>query len=191
MSKGLPPLIRAVKVLSSLTMASRVLGLARDQAIVFSLGAGTLSDAFFVAFGIPNLLRRLFGEGALNAATVPVISAKLEGEDVKGAWELVNRLFNLLALTLAAAVAMGIALAPYLIRLMAWGFAARPDQFAAAVRLLRIMFPYGLLVCLAALEMGALNSFGHFSSPAAAPIALNVCMISSALIAFKLLDLPP
>jgi putative peptidoglycan lipid II flippase len=171
-------------------MVSRLFGLVRDQVIAYFFGAGILTDAFFVAFGIPNLLRRLFGEGALNAATVPVISEHLERDQRDEAWRLVTHLFNLLFLVLFLSTLIGIAFAPILIRLMAWGFSRNPGQISVAARLLRLMFPYAIFVCLAALEMGALNSFNHFSTPAAAPIMLNISMISLTLLASSALNLP-
>ena len=190
MTKRPSSFIRSAGVFGSITMVSRLFGLTRDLVIAYFFGAGLLTDAFFVAFGIPNLLRRLFGEGALNAATVPVISGYIERGEREEGWGLVTDLFNLLLLLLLALSLIGIALAPYLIRLMAWGFSRNPGQISIAAHLLRVMFPYAIFICLAALEMGALNSFNHFATPAAAPIMLNICMISFTLLPSLLLDIP-
>lgn len=161
------------------TMGSRVLGLLRDMLIARFLGAGTLSDAYFVANRLPNLFRRLFGEGAFNAAFVPVFSGLLvtEGEDVARGFteEAAAALaFWLLGLTILGEIFMR-----PLLHLLAAGFADDPAKFELTVVLARLAFPYLLLICLAALLSGVLNAMERFHAAAAAPMLYNAFAIGS------------
>ncbi len=147
--------------------------------IALFLGAGLGADAFFVAFRIPNLLRRLFGEGALSAAFVPTFVDTLQ----KGGHDEANKLarvtFTVAALILLGVTILGIAFSPAVVKLIAPGFADDPTKFGLTVSLNRIMFPYIFFISLVALAMGVLNSFGYFAAPAAAPVLLNISMITS------------
>ncbi len=174
-------LIRAFATVGGYTAASRVLGFLRDVLIAGTLGAGPLADAFFVAFKFPNLFRRLFAEGAFNAAFVPLFAGRLEVEGPARARAFAEEalaflLFWLLLLTAAAMAAM-----PWLMPLIAPGFLDDPVQFERAVELTRICFPYLLFMGLVALLSGLLNSLHRFAAAAAAPIVLNLCFIAALL----------
>ena len=170
--------VRALGSIGTATLLSRVLGFVRDMVVALVFGAGPLTDAFFVAFRIPNILRRLLAEGALSTAIVPVFT---EYSATRPRPELLRLLRAVLAVALLAlglTTALGILLAPWLVRLIAPGFAGDPEQAALAVLLTRVMFPYLVLVGLAALAMGALHSQGRFFAAALGPAVLNVGMIA-------------
>ncbi len=172
-------MLKGIATVGSWTMASRVFGLVRDQLIAAFLGAGALSDAFLVANRLPNLFRRLFGEGAFNSAFVPVFSGLLttEGEDVARSFteEAAAVLaFWLLILTVAGEIFMR----PFL-HVIAAGFADDPAKFELTVTLSRLAFPYLLLICLAALLSGVLNAQNRFVAAAAAPLLYNAFAIGS------------
>src|SRR3989338_5675039 len=166
-------------VVGGLTLVSRVAGLIRDVAIAHAFGNRLAADAFFVAFRIPNLLR-LFAEGALTVAFVPVFSESLK-KNRDEAKKVVDISFTLMTLVLIGISIIGILLSSPLVRLTAWGFASDPEKFALTVFLTRVMFPYILLVSLAALAMGVLNSVKHFAVPAASSIFMNLGIIAGAL----------
>ncbi len=161
------------------TMASRVFGLVRDQLIAAFLGAGALSDAFFVANRLPNLFRRLFGEGAFNSAFVPVFSGLLvtEGEDV--ARGFTEEAAAVLAFWLLILTVLGEIFMRPMLHVIAGGFADKPATFELTVVLSRLTFPYLLLICLAALLSGVLNALNRFVAAAAAPLVYNVFAIAS------------
>ena len=173
-------LLRALAAVSSLTMVSRVLGYVRDFLIARVFGAGLASDAFFVAFKIPNLLRRMFAEGAFSQAFVPVLAAhkNSDPEAVKG---LIDRVATLLFLAVVATAALGMALAPVIVHLTAPGFAADSQKFELTVQLLRITFPYIAFISLVALAAGVLNTWNNFSVPAITPVLLNISFIVATL----------
>ena len=178
---GRPAAARNAGVVVSATLASRILGYIRDMLIAWSFGAGIYADAFIVAFRIPNLFRRLVGEGALGMAFIPVFQDQLRRRGRQRALDLAVCAFRRLALFLAVLVLAGIVVSPMVVRVLAPGFADAGIAFETAVRLTRIMFPYVLLVGLVALSMGILNALGHFSAPALAPLVLNVAMIGAIL----------
>ena len=158
------------------TLASRVLGFLRDAMILALLGTGPLYEAYVVAFRLPNLFRRFFAEGAFNMAFVPMFSKKFEtGESPQrfAADALSGLASVLIVLTLIAQAAM-----PWLIFAMASGFSGQ-DQFALSVEFGRIAFPYILFISLAALFSGILNATGRFAAAAAAPVLLNVILVSA------------
>lgn len=173
---------RAAGVVSSATMLSRVLGLVRDVVLAACFGAGGALDAFLVAFRLPNTLRRLFAEGSLTVAFVPVFVGVMEGEGEEPARRLGRRALTLLGAILAGVSVVGVLAAPVLVRLTAWGFARDPEKFVLTVRLTRWMFPYIALIGLTALAGGMLNAWGVFAPPALAPVVLNVCLIAAALV---------
>ncbi|PLX41225.1 MAG: murein biosynthesis integral membrane protein MurJ [Deltaproteobacteria bacterium] len=181
---------RAVGVLSSATMLSRILGLLRDVITAGFFGAGGAMDAFFVAFRLPNMLRSLFAEGSLSAAFVPVYSEVLEKEGEEASHRFGRICFTLLAITLLLVVIAGVFLAPWIVKVLAMGFARNPEKFDLTVRLARMVFPYIGLVSLTALAGGILNARGTFLYPALAPVLLNVFIILSALALSPFMETP-
>ena len=176
-------LLRSLAAVSSMTMFSRVLGFARDAIVARIFGAGMATDAFFVAFKLPNLLRRIFAEGAFSQAFVPILAEykSKQGEDATRVF--VSYVSGLLTLALALVTVLGIAAAPWVITITAPGFADTADKFTLTTQLLRITFPYILLISLASLAGAILNTWNRFSVPAFAPTLLNVSMIGFALFA--------
>src|SRR5688500_13786412 len=172
-------LLRALAAVSSLTMVSRVLGYVRDFFIARLFGASLLTDAFFVAFKIPNLLRRMFAEGAFSQAFVPIL-AEHKNRNPGEVKDLIDRVATLLFLALVVTAALGMAAAPFIVYATAPGFAADPDKFALTVDLLRITFPYIVFISLVALAAGILNTWNRFAVPAITPALLNVCFIVGA-----------
>lgn len=166
---------RSASMVSIAVMFSRVLGLVREKVFAHFFGAGFLYDAFVVAFKIPNILRDLFAEGALSAAFVKVFTDYQIKKNEAEAWRLASLVFNVLAVVMSAITVIGILIAPYVIPLLAYKFP--PEKAALAVTLTQIMFPFILLVALAALAMGVLNTKGRFGIPASASTAFNICSI--------------
>ncbi|MBN2398290.1 MAG: murein biosynthesis integral membrane protein MurJ [Deltaproteobacteria bacterium] len=178
--------VKAAWVVGLSTLLSRVFGFIRDVVVAGFFGAGLATDAFFVAFRIPNLLRRLFAEGSLTIAFVPVFTEHLKKRSKEEALELASAAFTLLSIVLALVSVAGILLSPWIVMVMAPGFSDVPDKYALTVFLTRLMFPYIFFISLVALCMGILNSLRHFAAPALAPVVLNICMIASV---FALKDL--
>jgi putative peptidoglycan lipid II flippase len=172
---------RRVGTVSLYTFLSRILGLARDAVMAWAFGATRAADAFYVAFRIPNLLRRLVAEGALTIAFVPVYTEHLRRSRAEGR-VAASVVFTYLSLFLAALSVLGVVFAPWLVRAIAWGFTESPEKFDLTVHLTRLMFPYIFLISLVALAMGILNSLKRFAAPAASPILLNVGIIFGALV---------
>jgi putative peptidoglycan lipid II flippase len=162
-------IIRSAGVVSLATVISRILGFIRDVVIARLFGVYIYAQAFVIAFRIPNLLRDLVGEGASNAALVPVFSEYQLRRSREEFWELANVVLNILLVILTAIVFLGILFSPLIVRLIAPGFSADPEKFLQTVRLNRLIFPYILLISLAAYSMGILNSLKHFTVPAFAP----------------------
>ncbi|MBS7810496.1 murein biosynthesis integral membrane protein MurJ [Roseococcus pinisoli] len=167
-------MLRSIATVGAWTMASRVLGFLRDMLIASKLGAGPMADAFFVALKLPNLFRRLFGEGAFNAAFVPAFAQALTQRGPAAARALAERMAMLLTLWLAILTGLGLVFMPQLMQVLAPGFRDDPAKFALAIELTRITFPYLLLICLTALVSGVLNALGKFAAAAAAPIFFNL-----------------
>lgn len=161
-----------------MTLISRVLGFVRDMLIAGVLGTGVVADAFFVAFRFPNLFRRLFAEGAFNAAFVPLFSKRLEGEGAAAAREFAQEAFAALTAALLILTAVAEITMPGLMYAIAPGFADTPDKFDLAVKLTRIAFPYLLCVSLVALFSGVMNALGRFALAAFAPVLLNIVFIA-------------
>jgi len=174
-------LLRVLATVSSLTMVSRVLGFVRDFLIARIFGAGLLTDAFFVAFKIPNLLRRLFAEGAFSQAFVPILGEYKNRTGAEDTKTLIDSIATVLFLALVVAAALGMAAAPIIVYVTAPGFAAEPEKFALTVQMLRITFPYIVFISLVALSAGILNTWNRFSVPAVTPTLLNVAFIVGAL----------
>jgi putative peptidoglycan lipid II flippase len=173
-------MIRAGGVVGIATFLSRIMGYVRDAVMASYFGAGVAAEAFVVAFRIPNLLRRLFAEGSLTVAFIPVYTEVTAKEGREEADRFAGASFRLLALVLFAVTVLGTIGAHWLVRYgMAWNFAADPEKLSLTVSLTRIVFPYIFFIGLVALCMGVLNVRGHFAAPAAAPLLLNVSMILS------------
>src|SRR5260221_10300539 len=173
-------LLRAVIAGSRLTAVSRVLGYARDFFIARIFGAGLLSDAFFVAFKIPNLLRRLFAEGAFSQAFVPILAEHKNKNSLEETRLLIDATSTVLFLALIVAAALGMAAAPLIVYVTAPGFAAQPEKFELTVQLLRVTFPYIAFISLVALSAGILNTSNRFAVPAITPALLNISFIVGA-----------
>jgi putative peptidoglycan lipid II flippase len=174
-------LVKAVATVSSMTFVSRILGFIRDLVIARLFGAGAVTDAFFVAFRIPNLLRRLFAEGAFSQAFVPVLSDYRVRQGEAETRRLVDRTATLLALSLLAATTVGVVAAPAIVYVSAPGFAATPAKFDLTVAMLRVTFPYILFISLVSLAGGILNTWSRFAIPALTPALLNLSFIFGAL----------
>jgi putative peptidoglycan lipid II flippase len=172
---------KAAGIVGAATLLSRVLGLLREAVVAWFFGAGLVSDAFFVAFRIPNLLRRLFAEGTLTIAFIPVFTEYLYRRGRDEAFDLARSAWWLLTIILLAVTVLGVLLSPIIVWVLAPGFTAAPAKFDLTVLLARIMFPYIFFIGLVALAMGILNSLGQFAAPALAPVLLNVAMIGSLL----------
>ncbi|MBU1125627.1 MAG: murein biosynthesis integral membrane protein MurJ [Candidatus Omnitrophica bacterium] len=168
-------------VIAAATLCSRILGFVRDVVIARLFGIYLYAQAFVVAFRIPNLFRDFLGEGAMNSVLVPVFSEYTVRKTKEEFWELTNVVLNLLLVALMCLTLLGILFSPVLVRLIAPGFIASPEKLAATVKLTRLIFPYILLVSLAAYSMGILNSLRHFVVPALAPCFLNISLIVCAL----------
>ncbi|MDD2751901.1 MAG: murein biosynthesis integral membrane protein MurJ [Candidatus Omnitrophica bacterium] len=172
---------KSASVIGFATLCSRILGFIRDIVIARLFGVYVYAQAFVIAFKIPNLFRDFFGEGAANAAFVPVFSEYAAKKSKEEFWELANVVLNLLLISLSAIVVLGVVFSPLIVRLIAPGFIADPEKLALTIKLNRIIFPYCLLICLAAYSMAVLNSLKHFSVPAFAPCLLNISIIVFAL----------
>lgn len=182
---------RAAGVVGFWTVLSRVLGFVRDMVIALFLGAGPGADAFFVAFRIPNLLRRLSAEGAFSAAFIPTYVETLQKDGSSEAARLARITFTFAVIVLGVVTFLGIVFSPWIVRVVAPGFFDNPFKFELTVHLNRIMFPYIFLVSLVALASGVLNSMGHFGAPAAAPVLLNVAMIASVTVFCSYFNVEP
>ncbi|MCB9481491.1 MAG: murein biosynthesis integral membrane protein MurJ [Desulfobacteraceae bacterium] len=169
-------------IVSLSTLLSRILGFVRDMVIASFFGAGTSADAFFVAFRIPNLFRRLLAEGSLTTAYVPVFTTILNKKGKKEASLFAESSFRFFSIFLFFFCILGAAASPVIIKLTAPGFFEIPGKAELSIVLTRIMFFYLFFICLVALCMGVLNSLEHFFAPAIAPVFLNISMISSVLL---------
>ena len=170
-------LLRSASLITVITLLSRVLGYLRDLRFAFLLGAGVGFDAFVIAYRIPNLLRRLVGEGAVSAAFIPIFSRYLSSENRKEAWSFANAMITIATSVMSVVVVLGVLLSPWIVRVLAAGFLDTPGKIELTTLLNRIIFPYILLISLSALAMGVLNSFNKFATPAFAPVLLNLSII--------------
>ena len=174
-------LLRTLAAVSSLTLVSRILAFVRDVLIARIFGAGMATDAFFVAFKLPNLLRRMFAEGAFSQAFVPIFGEYKHRKGLDETKLLVDHVVTLLAIILFIVTVIGIVAAPVLVYISAPGFVKNADKFALTVQLLRITSPYIFFISLVAVAAGILNTYNKFWVPAFAPILLNLCFIAAAL----------
>jgi len=178
--------IRSAGVVGSFTLLSRGLGMVRDVIIAYHFGTSLLASAFFVAFTIPNLFRRLFGEGALSAAFIPVLIETRTRDGDKAAWDMATKV-----VTMAAAVLTAIAIIGVLLFSVGLHLPGLTEKWLTTFALSRIMFPYVVFICMAALSMAVLNSYKHFSTSAFAPCLLNLILIATMLIVFPLIGSHP
>jgi putative peptidoglycan lipid II flippase len=177
-------LTRKASVVAGATLISRILGFVRDLIIAFTLGAGPVADAFFVAFRLPNLLRRLFAEGSLTMAFVPVFTKTKNAQGNDEAFILARSVQIWLLIIVGAITILAIIFAKPLTAIIAPGFRTSPEIFDLTVTLVRICFPYILFISSVALCMGILNSMNHFFAPAVAPALMNITLIVCALAAY-------
>lgn len=185
MPKLVSNIAQNASIISGATLLSRVLGFFRDVIIAFALGTGPMADAFFVAFRLPNLLRRLFAEGSLTMAFVPVFTKVKQEKGLQRSFVLARSTLVWLLMVLGIIIIFVLIAARPITFLIAPGFANDQDVFQLTVFLVRICFPYILFISGVALSMGILNSLGHFLSPALAPCILNLVLIASALMAVQ------
>lgn len=188
--KRRPGVWRTGGTIGAMTLISRVLGFVRDMVLAHVFGADRATDAFFVAFRIPNFLRRLFGEGGFTQAFVPVYTEYKEKHGFAALRDLANHVVGTLAGVLLVVTALGVAFAPGLILVFAPGFYDEPESYALATDLLRITFPYLLFISLVATAGGMLQSFSRFAVPAFTPVFLNLAMIGGALWAAPHFEIP-
>jgi putative peptidoglycan lipid II flippase len=182
--------MRSGLVVSAMTMLSRVMGLVRDVVVATFLGAGNGADAFFVAFKIPNFLRRLFAEGAFNQAFVPVLSEYSTQRSKQEIRELLNAVAGSLTAILALITAFAMLGAPWLVWVFAPGFGRDPEKLAMTADMLRLTFPYLLLISLTAFAGSVLNTWNRFAVPAFTPVLLNLSLIGAALLLMPLMEEP-
>ena len=171
-------MLKGILTVGGWTLVSRVLGFARDMLIAALVGTGPIADAFFVALKLPNLFRRLFGEGAFNAAFIPAFSGLLHTEGVGAARQFAQEAFAVMAFWLGIMTILGELLMPQMMVILAPGFADDPAKFTLAVSLSRITFPYLILICLAALVSGVLNGLEKFTAASASYVLFNIVSIA-------------
>jgi putative peptidoglycan lipid II flippase len=182
--------LKSTATVGGFTMFSRVLGLIRDVVIANFVGASASTDAFIVAFKVPNFLRRLFAEGAFAQAFVPVLSEYRTTRDFAAIKSLVDHVFGTLGLILVMLTAVAIVAAPVITMVFAPGFIQYPEKIALAAEMLRLTFPYLLLISLTAFAGSILNSYGKFAAPAFTPALLNIAMIGCVLFLAPHLERP-
>ena len=184
--------IRSSSVVAVMTFLSRILGLIRDFVIARYFGANALTDAFLVAFRIPNFFRRLFAEGAFSQAFLPILADVKANQSDQEVQLVINHIATKLLSVLMLITLIAVVLAPVIIFLFAWGFYFNADmtQFHLASNMLRITFPYLLLISLTALSGSILNTYDNFSIPAFTPVLLNISLILSAIFLSKFLSTP-
>ena len=173
-----------------MTLLSRILGLTRDIVIARFYSAGIEADAFFVAFKIPNFMRRLFAEGAFSLAFVPVLTEYKNTRTLDETRQLVNQVAGTLGLILLVITTIGVLASPAIVYVFAAGFISQPQKFALTADMLRLTFPYILLISMTALAGGILNSWKQFAVPAFTPVLLNLSLIASAIWLAPQLDVP-
>lgn len=185
-------LLRSAATVSSFTLLSRITGLIRDVLIARAFGAGPLTDAFWVAFRIPNLLRRLFAEGAFSQAFVPILGELRSRSDQDEVKQLLDRVALLLTVAVMGVTLIGILAAPWVVSAMASGLrtASRQTEFEAAVWMTRMMFPYIICMSMVAFASGVLNTWSRYAIPAFTPILLNLSMIAASLFLVAKFDTP-
>ena len=180
-------LLKFTAVTSLMTLVSRVSGLVRDIIMANVLGADKMADAFFVAFRIPNFLRRIFAEGAFSQSFVPVFT-EMRANNTQEAKAFVSATAGRLGVIVLLLSVAGVVLAPFIVKLFAPGFAADAEKYALTVDALRIMFPYLFFISLIAMSGSILNTLNQFVIPAATPVLLNLCLITMLLMGVPYFD---
>ena len=183
-------LVKSVFTIGGYTFISRIFGFVRDVLIAGIMGANAMTDAFFVAFKLPNFMRRLFAEGAFNSAFVPLFSGTLVAEGKEKALQFAKEIKSVLVLILLILTLLAEIFMPSVVRVLAPGFSDDPEKFALTVALTRITFPYLFLISLVSLYGGMLNSVDKFAAVAATPIIMNLCLILSLVLLRFLTDTP-
>ena len=183
-------LLKAAASVSGMTLASRITGFIRDTLLAVLFGAGLAMDAFVVAFRIPNLLRRLFAEGAFSQAFVPVLGEYRQRRGDEATRELTGKVLAMLAVALFIVTAIGVVAAPLVVYATASGFAKDAEKFGLTVAMVRVCFPYILFIALTSLSSGVLNTYGSFKAPAFTPVLLNLAFIAAALFVAPHLERP-
>ncbi len=183
-------LFKSTLVVSAFTLLSRISGLARDIVMAHYFGAGKATDAFFIAFKLPNFLRRLFGEGAFHQAFVPVLTEYKVQRDKSAVADLVQHTMGTLGGVLLLLSVVCLLAAPWVVMGIAWGYIDQPDKMALTTDMFRVTFPYILFISLTALSAGVLNSYGKFAVPAFTPILLNLSLIGCAVWLSPYFDVP-
>lgn len=183
-------LLKSSATVSALTLVSRITGVIRDMLIARYFGASAETDAFYAAFRLPNMLRRLFAEGAFQQAFVPMLADVKEKSSPEDCQHFIHNVFTLLALAVLVASVLGILIAPLLVWAIAAGLSSDPDAFNLAVLLTRFMFPYIAFMALVALAASILNTWKHFAIPAVTPVLLNLSFIVFTVLLAPQLDQP-
>src|SRR5438046_10348110 len=183
-------LLRALTTVSGMTLLSRITGLIRESLKAVAFGAGLQMDAFEAAFRLPNLLRRLFAEGAFSQAFVPILAEHHRQQGLEETKSLIGKVGTLLAIVLFAVTVLGVLAAPWLVYLLAGGFAQTPGKVELTAEMIRIVFPYILFISLTSLAGGVLNVYRRFAIPAFTPVLLNVAIIAAALFLAPHVDPP-
>ncbi len=183
-------IVRAAGVVGIATFGSRILGFVRDMVTAFFFGTADVADAFFIAFTIPNLLRRLFAEGTLTVSFVPVFTDYLTNSGIEEAKKVFQITMTALGIILIGTVLFGIVFSEEIVSVIAPGFKDSPEKWETTIYLTRVMFPYIFFISLTALAMGVLNSLRHFFAPASAPMLLNIAMIAAMFLVSPYLDKP-
>ncbi len=184
-------LLKSVTTFGGWTFISRITGFFRDMVLANFLGAGSVSDAFFVAFKLPNLFRSLFAEGAFTSAFVPMLSQKLEKQSKESAFEFAGRAICVLAFGVAIFVILMELFMPFVVKMLAPGFVSDAGKMELAVCLSRITFPFLLFITIVSFQSGILNALGKFAAPASAPVILNLIMILSIFVFVPMFDQGP
>src|SRR5438093_1816130 len=174
-------LLRALSTVSGMTFLSRVTGLIRESLKATAFGAGLQMDAFEAAFRLPNLLRRLFAEGAFSQAFVPILAEYHRQQGLAATKSLIGKVGAILTIVLFAVTIVGVLAAPWLVYLLAGGFAQTPGKVELTATMIRIVFPYILFISLTSLAGGVLNVYRRFAIPAVTPVLLNLSIIAAAL----------
>lgn len=183
-------LLKATFAVTVPTVLSRILGYIRDMIQAFYMGTGRGMDAFTIAYVIPNLLRRLTGEGTMTAAFVPVFTQIKKEKSREELWKFANTFFFDLTVLMAFLTVLGIVFSPLLVKIISIGYGRVPGKWELTILLTRIMFPYIFLISLAALAMAVLNSFHKFAVPASTPVLFNLAIISLAVIFARKMEEP-
>lgn len=180
----------AASIVGSATVLSRITGYTRDAVVAYVFGAGMASDAFFMAFRISNLLRRLVGEGALTSSFIPIFTEETNVRSKEGVRALVSNVFTLFAIIFVVLAVLGMIFSREIVLILSPGFADDPGKFGLTVTLTRMMFPFMVFIGLMALAMGVLNTMRHFLAPAVSPVLFNLSIIFTVLVITPVLNVP-